>query len=164
MAGRRPQPPELKLLKGNPGKRPIPDDVPVAVPGRPEKPKELTGVAAEHWEYLAGLLEQEKRLTLSDGPLLMAASIAYAIGMKLTLALMDPETPIWIIYQRPEPDGNERQEVDKHPIFSEERAQWERYRKCVNDLCLSAGTRAKARTPGGQQPKSKLDAFAARQR
>jgi hypothetical protein len=162
MAGRRPQSPELRLLKGNPSGKPIPENVPAAVQGRPQKPTELTGTAAEHWDYLAELLESEHRLTLSDGPLLMAAAIAYAIGMKLTLAIMDPNLPTWIVYERPEPDGNLRQEVDKHPIFSEERSQWERYRKCVNDLCLSAGTRAKARTPTGAQPKSKIDAFAAR--
>jgi len=130
----------------------------VAVAGRPKKPADLPAAAAEHWTYLAGLLEQEHRLTLSDGPILMAASIAYAIGMKLTQMLMDPATPTWIVYERPEPDGNHRQEVAKHPVFSEERQAWERYRKAVNDLCLSAGTRARART-SGQKPNSKLDQF-----
>ncbi len=42
-----------------------------------------------------------------------------------------------------------------------ERIQWETYRKFCNDLCLSAGTRAK--TQVANRPKtSKADAFKAR--
>jgi Phage terminase, small subunit len=125
------------------------------------KPADIKGEASEHWDYLADLLEAEGRLTLSDGPLLMATAFAYAIGMRLTRALMDPETPLWVVYSRPEPDGNERQEVEKHPIFGEERAQWERYRKCCNDLCLSPGTRSRAKGASPGTPKSKVAQFRA---
>jgi hypothetical protein len=160
MAGRRPQPVALKILKGNPGRRQLPADEAQSPTGRPMKPAEIETnlVASAHWEYLASLLEAENRLTLGDGPTLTAAAIAYALGMKLTTALMDPSTPTWIVYTRPDPDNGERQEIEKHPIFGEERAQWERYRKCINDLCLSAGTRARART-GQAKPVSKLEQF-----
>jgi len=38
MAGRRPKPRALKLITGNPGRRPIPDDEPEPELGRPAEP------------------------------------------------------------------------------------------------------------------------------
>lgn len=157
MAGRRPINPALKLLRGNPGKRDVPTGGVIAPPGRPMKPP-LEGVASEHWDYLASLLEAENRLTKSDGPHLTAAAIAYALASKLTAVLMNPDTPLWFVEVRPDADGGERQEIKKHPVFAEERSQWERYRKVLNDLCLSAGTRARARTTGAK-PVSKVEQF-----
>lgn len=49
--GRKTTPAALKLIKGNPGKRPVPEtpDVPIAAP---DKPEYLKGKAAEIWERI----------------------------------------------------------------------------------------------------------------
>lgn len=68
--GRKPKPVELKILQGNPGKRPIPDDIPQ--PGKlyeiPEPPKyhELDAVAIEIWNDLAPKLTRTRILTDHD--------------------------------------------------------------------------------------------------
>src|SRR4051812_23845499 len=81
MAGRRPKPAALKLITGNPGGRPIPEDEPVAVPGWPDRPPRLGKVALGEWDRLANLLEGEQRLGKADGPHLMGAAIAYEAAL-----------------------------------------------------------------------------------
>lgn len=55
MAGRRPKPRNLKLLQGNPGKRPIKDEVKITsvLPGPPEW---LQGESLAEWNRLQGPL------------------------------------------------------------------------------------------------------------
>jgi phage terminase small subunit len=67
MAGRRPKPAALRIVTGNPGHRPIPEDEPTPVPGWPDKPPTLGKIAAAEWDRLALLLEGEQRLGKADG-------------------------------------------------------------------------------------------------
>lgn len=57
MAGRRAQPIEKRVGKGNPTRRPIPKDVPARVSGEPKPPKGLAGHALECWKEYAGILK-----------------------------------------------------------------------------------------------------------
>lgn len=151
MAGRRPKARALKILEGNPGKRPLREDEPEAVVGRPFQPPGLPVTAAEEWERLAGLLETEHRLTLSDGPMLTGAAVAYAGALAAREKLEAAELP---------PDLYLRLQTGA-------RLQWEQYRKFCNDLCLSAGTRARATMGGAQRPAAPvnpLEKFLARKR
>lgn len=50
MAGRNPKPPELKIVTGNPGKRPVPK-APRAVGALKEPPATLTDRQREIWDY-----------------------------------------------------------------------------------------------------------------
>jgi len=52
-SGRRPQPTALKVLRGNPGKRPLNADEPTPPPGAVEKPATLSTPAAAVWDRLA---------------------------------------------------------------------------------------------------------------
>lgn len=69
--GRKPLPSKLKLLRGNPGKRPINKNEPQPVPSIPEIPPELDEVAAAEWtrvcpELMAiGVLTKLDRSALS---------------------------------------------------------------------------------------------------
>jgi hypothetical protein len=142
MAGRRPKSATLKLLQGNRGKRQLREDEPHAPAGWPEKP-ELGAVASAEWDRLARLLEAELRLTTSDGPNLTNAAKAWAgaTALEAKQALCGPEA------------------ID-HWIKLDARIQMrqEQYRKCVNDLCLSQGTRSRAKTANAK-PTSRLTAF-----
>lgn len=147
MAGRRPKPAALKLVTGNPGKRPIRDDEPVAVSGWPDKPPKLGTVASAEWDRLAGLLEGEQRLGPADGPHILGAAIAYETALEFQKRAR----------QRGLPHDEWRR------FKTGERIQWDTYRKFLNDLCLSQGTRARAKTGGRGKETSKLGAFLARQ-
>jgi len=65
--GRPPKPTALKLLEGNPGKRPLPESEPKPVPTAPKRPAWLTGEGKKMWERLAPQLEALGLLTQIDG-------------------------------------------------------------------------------------------------
>src|SRR3990167_8552950 len=146
MAGRRPKSAALKLITGNPGGRPIPDDEPTAVPGWPEKPPKLGKHANEEWTRLALLLEGELRLSPADGPHLLGAAFAYETALEFQKRAR----------QRGLPHDEWRR------FKTGERIQWDTYRKFLNDLCLSQGTRARAKTGGRGKQTSSLSAFLTR--
>lgn len=51
-AGRKPVPVELKVLRGNPGKRPIPDNTPRPRSEKPRCPRYLKGEARKEWRRI----------------------------------------------------------------------------------------------------------------
>ena len=65
MAGRPPKPTALKLLQGNPGRRPLPKGEPMP-PAGCEKPPSLTKRAAVLWDRLAPLYIAQGVLTQMD--------------------------------------------------------------------------------------------------
>jgi hypothetical protein len=144
MAGRRPKSRALKLVTGNPGKRAVREDEPEAIPGWPDKPSKLSKPASTEWDRLARLLEAEQRLTPADGPHLLGAALAFDAAMTVRKKLSGRGVPpdLWL------------------RLKTGERMQWEQYRKCINDLCLSQGTRARASKGGGRgKHTTKLEAF-----
>lgn len=148
MAGRRPKSAALKLVTGNPGRRPVSDDEPVAIPGWPAKPPGLAKDASLEWDRLATLLDGELRLSPADGPHLMVAVMAYQKALA---------------FQR---KGKQRglPHDEWRRFATGERIQWDSYRKAVNDLCLSQGTRARAKIGARGKETSKLGSFLARNR
>src|ERR1043166_1693659 len=79
MRGRRPNPTRLKVLTGNPGKRPLNMDEPrpeVVIPGCPP---ELGPVAKREWDRLVGELAALRLLTNLDRAALAAYCGAYAL-------------------------------------------------------------------------------------
>ena len=145
MAGRRPKSAALKLVTGNPGGRPVPVNEPVLVPGSPERPAGLGKAGDAEWARLVGLLAAEHRLSEADGPHLWAASKALATALD---------------YER-KARARGLDHGEWRRFKTGERQQWETYRKAINDLCLSQGTRARAKVGTAAQP-SKIDQFLAR--
>ena len=67
MRGPPPQPTVLKLLKGNPGKRPLNEDEPQPeVLATFDPPPSLSKAAADHWKIIAPLLAGNRLLTELD--------------------------------------------------------------------------------------------------
>lgn len=67
MAGRRPVPTALKILRGNPGRRPLNEHEPALAPGAPEKPKGLGTIASREWDFIVPALIEIGVLTQIDG-------------------------------------------------------------------------------------------------
>lgn len=77
--GPKPKPAALKLLAGNPGKRPVGG----ASRGRlrrgvPDRPRELTGEAAAEWDHVAAELDAAGLLATTDRGILAAYCCAVA--------------------------------------------------------------------------------------
>jgi P27 family predicted phage terminase small subunit len=79
LRGPRPTPTHLRLLRGNPGKRAIPEEPEPQVPAKcPEPPEHLVGYACDEWYRIAPELHRLGLLTVADiGPL---AAYCYAYG------------------------------------------------------------------------------------
>src|SRR5258708_39209368 len=72
MRGRRPKPTRLKVLTGNPGKRPLNDGEPRPEVAIPDCPGELGETARPEWNRLVGELAALKMLTNFDRAALAA--------------------------------------------------------------------------------------------
>ena len=79
MRGRRPKPTRLKVLTGNPGKRPLNRDEPRPEVAVPDCPAELGPVAQREWHRLVGDLVALRLLTNLDRAALAAYCNAYAL-------------------------------------------------------------------------------------
>lgn len=66
MRGRKPTPTKLKILRGNPGHRPLNDDEPKARPAVPSCPKLLVGEAKKEWRRITKLLGELGLVTHLD--------------------------------------------------------------------------------------------------
>ncbi|MGM0583283.1 MAG: phage terminase small subunit P27 family [Pseudomonadota bacterium] len=77
MRGRKPKPTALKVLEGNPGKRPLRGAEPSLPPARPACPAHLSPVARAEWERLVEVLEETGVLTSADQGALAAYCQAY---------------------------------------------------------------------------------------
>lgn len=78
MAGRRPEPIESRIARGNPQRRPIPKDVPTRVEGMPEPPEWLQGHALECWQRVSDLLFKRGQLSADSTMSLLALCQTYA--------------------------------------------------------------------------------------
>jgi phage terminase small subunit len=86
MRGRRPKPTRLKVLTGNPGKRPLNDAGPRPEVAIPHCPEELGETARREWKRLVGELAALKMLTNFDRTALAAYCGAYALWAEATKA------------------------------------------------------------------------------
>jgi P27 family predicted phage terminase small subunit len=87
MRGRRPKPTRLKVLTGNPGKRPLNTNEPRPEAAIPDCPVELGAVAHREWDRLVGELSVLRILTNLDRAALAAYCGAYAMWAEATEAI-----------------------------------------------------------------------------
>ena len=78
MRGRKPTPTHLKLVKGNPGRRPLNDCEPAPRKMMPKPPADLSGDARDEWARVAPELYRVGLLTSLDRSALAAYCQLYA--------------------------------------------------------------------------------------
>lgn len=87
MRGRPPKPTRMKVLTGNPGKRPLNKNEPRPDPVIPDCPPELSPAAQREWARLVGELSSLNMITKLDRAALAAFCGAYALWAEATLAI-----------------------------------------------------------------------------
>jgi phage terminase small subunit len=85
--GRPPKPTRIKVLTGNPGKRPLNYDEPRLELMIPECPAALGPTAKEEWDRLAGELDKLRILTALDRSALAAYCNAYGLWVEAVEAI-----------------------------------------------------------------------------
>lgn len=76
--GRRPKPTPLKLLAGNPGHRPLPEDEPEPPPASIDPPDHLEGDALAEWNRMAPMLKEAGMFSVADRIALSLVCDVYA--------------------------------------------------------------------------------------
>jgi P27 family predicted phage terminase small subunit len=87
MRGRRPKPTRVKVLTGNPGKRPLNQLEPRPEPAIPDCPPQLGDVAQREWNRLVHELAPLRLMTNLDCAALAAYCGAYALWADATEAI-----------------------------------------------------------------------------
>jgi P27 family predicted phage terminase small subunit len=87
MRGRKPKPTPLKILTGNPGKRPLNGQEPLPKRGRPVCPAFLSAGAKSQWRRLVPELDRLGLLTLVDSGALAAYCQAWDEFRQATITL-----------------------------------------------------------------------------
>lgn len=104
--GRKPKPPALKLLDGNPGKRKIP--TPAVVSGAPDCPEWLTDEAQAEWDRVVPDLDAKGLLDKVDRAALTAYCQAVSILKEAEAAIEDHGIITFMIRKAyRDEDGNE---------------------------------------------------------
>lgn len=103
VAGRKPKPLQLKILEGNPGKRPLPTSGPQpAYEELPPPPDHLDDIARQEWERIAPGLHAMNLLATVDTAALAAYCTAYSRwsraeeGIKRAIRPDQPESGLMI--------------------------------------------------------------------
>jgi len=94
MRGRRPTPTRMKILTGNPGKRPLNVNEPRPEAAIPECPPELGPVAQKEWQRLVTELAPLRIITHLDRSALAAYCGAYGMWAEATEAIQKYGTMI----------------------------------------------------------------------
>jgi P27 family predicted phage terminase small subunit len=135
--GPLPKPTALKLIEGNPGKRPVPKGEPRPLEVAPELPTWLPGRARDAWIELAPELERLGLLTAIDGPAFAAACITWGMAREAA-----EEIRIDGVTDFDEHNGRLR----KHPATQVLRDNLAAYRQWCAEFGLTPAARARLAT------------------
>ena len=143
MRGRKPKPARLKLIDGNPGKRPIGRE-PQPPASQPTCPAHLSPTAKAEWKRLAKMLNGIGVVTQADRAVLAAYCQAYGRWVEAEKKLK--ETPPLLKM----PSGY----VQQSPWLTISNKQFELMMRAMAELGLtpSARTRLAVQIPTGRKP------------
>lgn len=142
MRGRRPKPTRLKLLTGNPGKRPLNEDEPRPEAVIPDCPAELGPVGQREWDRLVGELAALRLFTNLDRAALAAYCGAYAMWAEATEAIQKFGTMV------KSPTGFPIQS----PYVSIANRQAEIMMRIASEFGFTPASRSRISTPTEDQP------------
>jgi P27 family predicted phage terminase small subunit len=137
MPGPAPKPVELKILEGNPGRRPLPTNHPKPRPVAPKPPYKLHPVARRFWKEHAPKLEAMGILTEVDGPAFVMMATHYAMAWEAGQVLRDEGLVV----------EDERGLPRKHPILQVLRDSSAAFRMYAAQFGLTPSARAKLSIP-----------------
>jgi len=150
MRGRKPKPTVLKLLDGNPGKRPLNDQEPHPAQGIPNRPDWLDTEALAEWDRVTAELADMGLLTLAD----RAALAAYCTAWSRWVQAEDMVRKFGTIVKSPEKGF-----PMKSPYLSIADQALETMRKLMVEFGLTPSSRSRIRVSPGGDEVDELDRF-----
>lgn len=150
MRGRKPKPTSLKVLDGNPGKRPLNDREPEAPQGMPESPDWLDDEAKAEWDRIVPDLREMGLLSRVDRP----ALAAYCTAWSRWVHAEEQVRKLGPIVKSPEKGF-----PMKSPFLTVADQAMEAMRKFMVEFGLTPSSRSRIRVPGGGEEADEFDRF-----
>lgn len=146
MRGRPPKPTPLKILTGNPGKRPLNDREPKPKEGTPTCPVWIQGEAKAEWKRIVPELRALGLLTLVDRAALAAYCQAWAELVDCTKVLQEEGRVVTepVLNKAGEHIGDQ---VRAHPIVRMQRDAFARFKAFLAEFGLSPASRSRVKVP-----------------
>lgn len=143
MAGRPPKPTRLKVLSGNPGRRPLNGSEPRHDRGAPKCPGWLGKRAKAAWKQIVPVLDSAGLLTVADGWALACLCQAWA-EMEEATRTLDTEGRTF---------QTENGYKVPHPAVAQQRSAWQAIRQYSALFGLDPSSRSKLAVPsqGGEE-------------
>lgn len=149
ITGRKPVPSNLKVLRGNPGRRPINQNEPKPEPIAPKCPSHLDKIAKREWRRIAPELERIGLLSRIDMAALAAYCQAYARWVKAEKAVQKHGMLIKT------PNG--------YPVMSPfllvASKAIEQMKSFLVEFGMSPSSRSRINIPGGEKEEDEFEAF-----
>jgi len=142
MRGRRPKPTRLKVITGNPGKRPLNEHEPRPEPQIPPCPSELSPAAQREWHRLVTELGALRLLTNLDRAALAAYCGAYALWAEAQEAIQKYGTMV------KSPSGFPMQS----PYIAVANRQAEIMMRIASEFGFTPASRSRITTPSNSEP------------
>ena len=150
MAGRKPIPTHLKLIRGNPGRRPLPENEAQLPAGIPDPPKHLKGRAKKEWDRITPELSRAGLLTKIDGTALAAYCDCFAQWAEASTKIK--KTGMVVKGERGEPIIN--------PFLKISNAAVDRLRQFLVEFGMTPSSRSKVKAaPLPEKPEEGADYF-----
>jgi P27 family predicted phage terminase small subunit len=149
MKGRKPTPTHLKLVKGNPGRRPLNESEPTPRRERPGAPAHISDKAREAWGYVSGLLDRIGVLTEVDAIALEMLCEAYADYIAACAALKAFGSNY---YQTVSNEGSVMHRA--HPAVAVKQDADRRIKSWVAEFGMTPSARTRVKVDGEQEADS----------
>lgn len=147
MAGRPPVPTALKLLRGNPGKRPLPSGEPRPAAVEPQMPGYLDPIARREWKRTAPRLVRLGLLTEADGELFGGYCQTVSDLARINKAMRACGYKMLAEKHTVDGAGNEHLEVKTNPLVIQRRNALAQLRYFCQEFGLTPSSRAKIQVP-----------------
>ena len=146
MKGRKPTPSHLKLIKGNPGNRPLNKSEPQPQSGLPQSPSHLCHEAKVEWRRVAKLLRAIGVLTTLDRAAFAVYCQAYGRWVRAELALermaeKEPSTQALLMKTK---SGN----LIQNPLVGTANKAMDVLLKAASELGMTPSVRSRIEAPG----------------
>lgn len=139
--GRPPKPTALKVLNGNPGKRPINKAEPKPQQGAPEPPSFLSPEGLREWQRIVPLLDRMGLLTYVDRAMLVVYCEAWSRYMAATQVVQEEGVVI----------ESYKGTFVRHPAALVAKDAEQIMRQCCSEFGLSPSARSRMTVPGGEE-------------
>lgn len=168
MKGRKPKPTRLKLLEGNPGHRPLPEDEPQPPANIPDCPDHLDKEARVEWRRMAKELEPLGLLTNLDKAVFAMYCEAFSTWAKATKMIQEKGMVFSTTGKtttKTLKDGTIKTETTgggypiMNPYFSIANKAKEQMMKCLIELGWTPSSRSRVKVLKVKEPKDERERF-----